>query len=276
MKHPYLKIAEKGNIHAGNDKYKKLVIHTFVRVLRVIFFSKAFFHLCKGIYYSIRKKELEKQKEFLDGSCFWGVLTQQKTKAEVKFLNDIIVPEKGHLIFLNHVNELDFPFDCLVLKKPFLANQEIKNTYIAYWWMKAMGSEVFDKSDKRTIAKSVKNLLKSLKNRSFVVYPEGKVTYSEDIKSLKKGMINLSFKLKIPILIILKSGLTGYQEKPNNHTIAYKSCGVIKPDSFSSWEEYRDHIFQLMDSEKRKLDEEIGIRQKTEKQEDTKAKVLFT
>ena len=113
----------------------------------------------------------------------------------------------------------------------------------------------------------MKNLLKSLKHRSFVVYPEGAVTYSEDIKDLKKGMINLSYKLKIPILIILKSGLTGYQENPRNNRIAYKSCGTVEPDSFSSWEEYRDYIFDLMDSEKKKLDTELGIRQATEQRE---------
>lgn len=256
MRHLYAILADKG-LPGKTDEFKKLVVRTFIRVPRTIFFTRAIVHLMRGIYYSWRKKIPQKQQEFLIGSSIWGEKTQKMTDTEIKLLNEIEVPEKGHFIFLNHVNEMDFAFDCLLLKKPFLANQEIKNTYVAYWWMKAMGSEVFDRSDKRTIARSVKNLLKGLKAQSYIVYPEGRNTYSEEVKPLKKGMINLSFKLKIPILVVVKSGMTAFQVQPKKNVLAYKSCGIVDPRSFASWEELREHIRQLMQDEKKKMDEQF-------------------
>lgn len=255
MRHIYAIAADKF-MPGKSDDFKTLVVGMFLRVPRFILFSKAFFHMWKGVYHAMRGNTKQKQIEFLAGSGIWGNGIANDTKSNLKLLNEINVPDSGHFIFINHVNEMDFAFDCKVIQKPFLANQEIKNTYVAYWWMKAMGSEVFDKSDQRTIAKSVKNLLKGLKNQSYIVYPEGKNTYNEEIHSLKKGMINLAHKLKIPILVVLKSGLTAFQEKSSGNTIVYKSCGIIKPENFGTWEELRDHIFDLMKTEKISLDEE--------------------
>lgn len=258
MRHLFAKMADRA-IPVKSDEYKKLVVGTFLKVPFFILFSRAFFYFMKGLYLAIVGKTKEKQTAFLAGSGIWGNATANSTRTNVKLFNEISVPDNGHFIFINHVNEMDFSFDCKVIQKPFLANQEIKSTYIAYWWMKAMGSEVFDKSDKRTIARSVKNLLKGLKTQSYIVYPEGRNTYSENINPLKKGMINLSYKLKIPILLVLKSGMTGFHNKPYGNTIAYKSCGIIRPDGFATWEEYRDHIYELMKSEKYLLDSELGI-----------------
>ena len=256
MRHIFAKIADKA-IPVKSDEYKKLVVRTYIKVPGFIFFSNAILNLWKGIYCAIRGNEKQKQIEFINGSIKWGTHIAKKTKTQIKELNTIEVPDSGHFIFLNHVNEMDFPFDCKIAKKPILANQVIKKTLIAYWWMKAMGSEVFDKSDKRTIAKSVKSLLKGLKKQSYIVYPEGRNTYSEDIQSLKKGMINLSFKLKIPILLILKTGMTGFHSSTYENTVLYKSIGIIKPDSFETWEEFRDHIHSIMKQEKTNLDLEI-------------------
>ncbi|MEM7184009.1 MAG: 1-acyl-sn-glycerol-3-phosphate acyltransferase [Spirochaetota bacterium] len=256
MRHIYAILADK-TMPDKTDSFKKLVVQTFLRVPRTIFFSRAIMNLIRGNFYALRKKTAQKEHEFQQGSALWGKAILKKTKTDMRVVNDIQAPGSGHFIFLNHVNEMDFAFDCLLLQKPFLANQVIKQTYVAYWWMRAMGSEVFDRSNKRTIAKSVKSLLKGLKKNSYIVYPEGSNTYSEEIIPLKKGMINLSYKLKIPIVLILKSGITKFQEKPQNNTIAYKSCGIIKPDSFASWEEFRDHLYQVMVEEKKKLDEEI-------------------
>ena len=197
MRHIFAKIADKA-IPVKSDEYKKLVVRTYIKVPGFIFFSNAILNLWKGIYCAIRGNEKQKQIEFINGSIKWGTHIAKKTKTQIKELNTIEVPDSGHFIFLNHVNEMDFPFDCKIAKKPFLANQE-----------------------------------------------------------LKKGMINLSFKLKIPILLILKTGMTGFHSSTYENTVLYKSIGIIKPDSFETWEEFRDHIHSIMKQEKTNLDLEI-------------------
>jgi 1-acyl-sn-glycerol-3-phosphate acyltransferase len=162
------------------------------------------------------------------------------------------------MIFLNHVNELDFPFDCCVINKPYLANQAIKASVFAYWWMKAMGSQVFDTSHQKTIAQSVYNLVAGLKNYSYIVYPEGHNSYSEEINPLKKGMIKVAFENKIPIYVVVKSGVQALQTKPKGNKIGYRYCGTFDPKNYSSWEELRDTIFETMVKEKKILDSEIS------------------
>jgi 1-acyl-sn-glycerol-3-phosphate acyltransferase len=237
------------------EGYKKLIISSYLYAPRLMLTS-AFPKMLRGILKSSVRSE-HAYKEFLEGSKMWGSGIIKRTKTNLIVTNTIDIPEAGHLVFLNHVNELDFPFDSYVINKPYLANQHIKSTYFAYWWMKAMGSQVFDNSQKRTISQSVKNLVKGLKKHSFVVYPEGQNTYDEAIKPLKKGMIKVSFDNKIPIYIAVKSGVSMLQKQSSGNTIGYRSYGVLQPENFATWEEYRDKIFTILCEEKAALDKEI-------------------
>jgi 1-acyl-sn-glycerol-3-phosphate acyltransferase len=210
-----------------------------------------------GIYYFLTKNRLKQYREFTKGSVVWGQAVVRLTKSKVHFTNPIEVPESGHMILLNHINELDFPFDCIAVSKPFLANQAIKSSIFAYWWMSAMGSQVFDTSHQRTIATSVRNLMNGLKEKSYIVYPEGSNSYSEEIKPLKKGMIKLAYEEKVPVFILVKSGIRKFQDVQENLTIGYKSAGVLDPTFYNSWEEFRDAIYNKMVETKKSLDEEL-------------------
>ncbi|XDD51946.1 lysophospholipid acyltransferase family protein [Leptospira sp. WS92.C1] len=233
--------------------YRRIVLKTYLITLPLVF-SWAFPSLIAGLFFALIRNLDRKNLAFLKGSATWGGAVQWMTGTKFLKLGEIHIPTKGHMIFINHVNELDFPYDCLVVNKPYLANQVIKKTLIAYWWMKAMGSQVFESSKAATIAVSVRNLLKGLNKTSFIVYPEGHNTYSEEIRPMQKGMIKLAYENKIPVVIVLKSGLTGYQIAESGFTIAYKQIGTYDPTQFSTWEEFRDFLFETMTKEKKALD----------------------
>ncbi|HNB97242.1 MAG TPA: 1-acyl-sn-glycerol-3-phosphate acyltransferase [Leptospiraceae bacterium] len=246
----------KQNLGDQSQDYHWLIVRTYMEVL-VVIFTRAKRILLKGLFYSFLNKE-KKAYAFLEGSWLWGDRMIKVTKTKLVLVNEIKIPERNHMIFVNHVNELDFPFDCYVIKKPYLANQQIKSSYFAYWWMKAMGSQVFDTSQARTIAKSVHELVEGLKMFSYIVYPEGHNSYNEEIKPLKKGMVKVAFENKIPILVILKSGITKFQTSPKGNVIGYKSAGIVDATQFKTWEELKDHLFKLMSEEKKALDEYVA------------------
>jgi len=244
------------NVPVENEGYKALLVKTYLIVIGLIF-TGGFPFLVRGLWYGLIGNQRKKNQEFTQGSKVWGNKIIKYTKSKIYYSNKIEIPQTGHMIFLNHVNELDFPFDCCVVNKPFLANQTIKASIFAYWWMKAMGSQVFDTSHQRTIAISVRNLVAGLKNYSYIVYPEGHNSYSEEIKPLKKGMIKVAFENKIPVYIVLKSGIQSLQYKQEGNTIGYRSAGILMPEHFKTWEEFRDAIFEVMVREKKILDLEI-------------------
>ncbi|MCC5813644.1 MAG: 1-acyl-sn-glycerol-3-phosphate acyltransferase [Leptospira sp.] len=235
--------------------YQLFVARVYLRALPLMM-TRALPNLVSGIYNSIFGTKEKRIASFLEGSRKWGETVQRISGASLHSFNDIQIPEKGHLIFSNHVNEIDFPYDCYYIKKPYLANQVIKKTLFAYWWMRAMGSEVFDNKNNMSISISVRNLLKGIKHNCYIVYPEGRNTYTETIQPLKKGMVKLAFDHKIPVMIVLKSGIASYQETQKGNKIAYKSFGIVQPTDFTSWESFRNRIQEIMVAGKDELDRE--------------------
>ncbi|WCL51297.1 lysophospholipid acyltransferase family protein [Leptospira sp. GIMC2001] len=241
------------HLEGQSKAYQFFVARVYLRILPLIL-TRAFPTLIAGLYNGAVGTKERRINSFLRGSRMWGETVQSMTKAKIHAFNELNIPDKGHLIFSNHVNELDFPFDCYFICKPYLANQVIKKTLFAYWWMKAMGSEVFDNRSNMSIAVSVKNLRKGIKDNSYIVYPEGRNTYSEEIQPLKKGMCKLAFDNKLPIVIILKSGIVSFQEYQKGNTIGYYSCGIVDPTQFSDWDSLRAHVQELMVKGKIELD----------------------
>jgi len=238
---------------AQTFRYKVFITTTYLKTLPLMLTS-ALPKLVKGVYYSTKGDKENRIAAFLAGSKIWGDSVRKNTKSILLAANEIQVPSRGHLVFSNHVNEMDFPFDCYFIEKPYLANQVIKKTLFAYWWMKSMGSEVFDNRNARSISVSVRNLIKGSKDNSYIVYPEGRNTYCEVIQPLKKGMVKLAFDHKLPIAIVLKSGITIFQKKLKGNKLAYKYFGVVQPTDFSSWEVLREHIQKIMVDGKAELD----------------------
>jgi len=234
-------------------EYGHFVIKIYLRVLLLIF-GKASPYLVKGLYYSIRGKREERIEAFLAGSRVWAEDVKKITKTNLLIFNTMNPPTKGHFIFLNHVNEIDFPYDCYAIGRPYLANQVIKKTLFAYWWMLAMGSLVFDNSRAMSIAVSIKNLIAGLATTSYIVYPEGHNSYSEDILPIKKGMVKIAFDQKIPIYLALKSGVTSYQSYRKGNTVGYMEVGFLNPSDFAKYEDLQNHLHELMVTKKKELD----------------------
>jgi hypothetical protein len=67
-------------------------------------------------------------------------------------------------------------------------------------------------------------------------------------------MLKLAFDHKLPIAIVLKSGITSFQKNLKGNKIAYKYFGVVQPTQFESWEKLRDHIQKIMVDGKLELD----------------------
>lgn len=235
-------------------KYKSFIANVYLRTLPLMFTS-AFPKLVNGVYHTARGDNEKRIQAFLDGSKIWGESVRSMTRSKLHAFNTIDVPTKGHLVFSNHVNEMDFPFDCYFIGRPFLANQVIKKTLFAYWWMKAMGSEVFDNRNTMSISLSVRNLIRGIKDNSYIVYPEGRNTYTEKINPLKKGMLKLAFDYKLPIAIVLKSGISSFQNHLKDNRIGYKFYGIVQPTEFDKWESLRDHVHTIMLNGKSELDQ---------------------
>jgi 1-acyl-sn-glycerol-3-phosphate acyltransferase len=244
------------HLKGHSEGYKKLILRTYIVVLRVIFLN-ALHHLFLGIFYSLIGNKPKKHQQFLAGAEKWGKHVVKMTRTKIHHSNDLQIPPSGHMVFLNHINEVDFPFDSTVIQKPYLANQAIKSTILAYWWMSAMGSQVFDTSHARTIATSVRNLMKGLKDQSYIVYPEGHNSYSEEIKPLKKGMIKLAFDEKVPVVVLVKTGIRAFQDVQSDNIVGYRFGGILSPNGFQTWEDFRDKIHLTMVEEKKILDDEI-------------------
>lgn len=254
MKNPLAYLSD--DLNGLSGRYKRLVIKIYLLVLGLIL-TVALPHFLKGIFFFLIKNKEKQNSEFIKGSIIWGHAVVRLTNSKLVYTNSIEIPDSGHMILLNHINEIDFPFDCIAVSKPFLANQAIKSSVFAYWWMSAMGSQVFDTSHQRTIATSVRNLMEGLKEKSYIVYPEGSNSYSEEIKPLKKGMIKLAFDQKVPVLILVKSGIRKFQEVQENLIIGYKSAGILHPEGYSNWEGFRDAIHSKMVETKKSLDEDL-------------------
>ncbi|MCB1325517.1 MAG: 1-acyl-sn-glycerol-3-phosphate acyltransferase [Spirochaetales bacterium] len=237
----------------GGEEYRKLVVKSYATVPALVM-TKAFKYARQGTVERARGHYEESLRYFLEGSAVWGDRVRGLANASVVRVNDFEPEPMGSLVFINHVCELDFPFDSLVLKLPYLANQEIKNSVFAYWWMRAMGSEVFDRRDSRTIATSVRNLVARLNDTSFIVYPEGGLSYSEELKPLKKGMVRIAHENRIPIHVIIKSGLTALLEGHPAPVIAYSSAGVVDPGDFADWKALREELTARFREGKAKLD----------------------
>lgn len=238
------------------EAYQRLVVRVYAEALPTIL-GPALPHLIKGLYYGMTGRRRQKFEEFLDGAVIWGERVRRLTRTRVVRFNTIECPPAGHLILVNHVNELDSPFDCLVLRKPYLANQTIKQTLVAYWWMRAMGSQVFDQRHKRTIPASVRSVLAGLAEQSYIVYPEGSNTYGEEIIPLRKGMLQLAFEQHISVYVVLKSGMAAFQSRQRDNVVGYIALGTIDPAQFPDWKAFRAHIHNLMSTEKPRLDERV-------------------
>lgn len=239
--------------------YRRLVVRAYLAVPRCIV-AEAPHHLARGLFHAVRRDRERRIEEFLRGAALWGERVRRMTETTVLRLDDIDCPPRGHLILANHVNELDVAFDCLVLRRPYLANAAIKQTVFAYWWMRAMGSEVFDHRNPRTIPQSVRALLRGLERQSYVVYPEGANSYGEEIRPLRKGMLKLAFEHHIPVYAVLKSGMAAFQQRQRGNTVGYRALGTIDPTSFPSWTAFRDHVHARMAEAKPRLDEEVRRR----------------
>ena len=147
MKNPLAYLSD--DLNGLSGRYKRLVIKIYLLVLGLIL-TVALPHFLKGIFFFLIKNKEKQNSEFIKGSIIWGHAVVRLTNSKLVYTNSIEIPDSGHMILLNHINEIDFPFDCIAVSKPFLANQAIKSSVFAYWWMSAMGSQVFDTSHQRT------------------------------------------------------------------------------------------------------------------------------
>lgn len=105
--------------------YRKIVLKTYIIPLFLVF-SFAFPNFVSGLFFALVGDQKRKNASFLKGSAVWGNAIRLMTKTRLFRIGEFQIPAQGHMIFSNHVNELDFPYDCLVINKPYLANQVIK------------------------------------------------------------------------------------------------------------------------------------------------------
>lgn len=172
-------------------------------------------------------------------------------------------------VIANHTNSLEVP---LVVSLPFLTkNYAARLSYLGgdiiqrYWIIplmihaKIVESVIY--SDRNPNFRNFKkSLMGSLEENSIFLFPEGMRTYSEEIASMKTGVLKLAYKFHIDLDVFVISGMMGYSSYPKyaamrkKRKIYFKYCGVIHAADYKNFEDMKNATENLMIAEKKKLD----------------------
>jgi len=200
------------------------------------------------------------------------------TRRNLHFFPGEWKPENNRrFIICNHTNALEVP---LIVSLPYLTkNKDVNLSYlggdiiqrykIIPLMMHSRIVEAVIYSEKKPNFRDFKTkVLKVLETRSIFLYPEGRRTFSEEIKPFDTGVLKIAFKYQIDLDVFVVSGMMGYSNDQRyshltkSKDIYFQFCGTIHPKAFSNFEDFLSATSDLMISKKRDL-EKIESNQKT-------------
>jgi 1-acyl-sn-glycerol-3-phosphate acyltransferase len=201
----------------------------------------------------------------------WMKLFLWTTGRELVFIpGELDFNNKKKFIICNHTNSLEVPF---VVALPGLSgNFSSKLSYLGgdiidrYWiiplMMHARIVEAVKYSDKNPNFRNFKKeVLHNLKDRSIFLFPEGMRTYSEEIQSMKTGVLKIAYKFHVDLDVFVISGMMGYSSDEKykamrkSKKVYFKYCGSLNSADFADFESMKQATEDLMKREKAALDQ---------------------
>ncbi len=125
----------------------------------------------------------------------------------------------------NHVSYLDPPFvACAAWQKiAYMAKSELfvdKNWLLRTLVIRLGAFAVNRESPEIATFKTVLDLIKT--DWSLGIFPEGKISNSDEIKNVQKGFVSIAKKAKFDIIPVGVCGFDGYSKKPFSKNITIK------------------------------------------------------
>jgi 1-acyl-sn-glycerol-3-phosphate acyltransferase len=112
-------------------------------------------------------------------------------------------PSKAYLITPNHQSNEDALVVMEAFKDPiaFAAKFPLSNVILVKDWMRLMGCEFLKKDDMRSQIMVMNDVASHLKaGKSFIIFPEGKRSYSPELNEFKAGTFKMATKTQVDIL----------------------------------------------------------------------------
>ncbi|WCL50070.1 lysophospholipid acyltransferase family protein [Leptospira sp. GIMC2001] len=203
----------------------------------------------------------------------WMKVFLWTTGRKLEFIpGELNLDDKKRFIICNHTNSLEVPF---VVAIPFLAKKiDSMLSYLGgdiidrYWiiplMMHARIVEAVKYSDKNPNFRNFKSdVMRTLRDKSIFLFPEGRRTYTEEIQPMKTGVLKLAYKFKIDLDVFVISGMMGYSSDEKysamrkSKKIYFKYCGSLRAEDFKDFDSMREATENLMKVNKSQLDEKF-------------------
>jgi len=144
------------------------------------------------------------------------------------------VPTEGAVLFVgNHQGHMDSVIIHGYIDKPkgFVSIVEVLKIPILCAWMRQMRCVFLDREDARQSAGCISQAIDNLKDgQSMVVFPEGRLSDSDDANEFKKGWLRLAVKSGVPIVPVHISGSYRILAKNGSRVgPATITCAIRKP-----------------------------------------------
>ncbi|QVK19038.1 1-acyl-sn-glycerol-3-phosphate acyltransferase [Mycoplasmatota bacterium] len=148
-------------------------------------------------------------------------------------------PNKAYLITPNHQSNIDATIMAETFKDPisFVAKIALSRIIVVRDWMKLSGCFFLDKNDMRSQIKVMKQVEGKLNQRnSFVIFPEGKRSFTPEMNEFKSGTFKMATKTKADILPVT---INHAHKLKNNYPWRKTEIQVYIHDAIS-YETYQD------------------------------------
>ncbi|MFO1491153.1 MAG: lysophospholipid acyltransferase family protein [Kiritimatiellia bacterium] len=114
-----------------------------------------------------------------------------------------VPPGRGAVVVSNHQGAFDIPIlgSCLGRDVAFIAKIELARVPIAGTWMRFMGCQFINRSDRRQSLAVFKAAGKLLQEGAWIViFPEGTRSHRQEMAPFKKGSVSLAVKAGVPVV----------------------------------------------------------------------------
>lgn len=109
----------------------------------------------------------------------------------------------GTLVIANHINYFDIFVLASLVPTVFLSKKEVLYIPMLGWGAYAIGVVFVDRSNKKSGAKSIEEMVKKLLNgATLVVFPEGTTAHIDEVRDFKMGAFKTAIMGNIPVQVM--------------------------------------------------------------------------
>lgn len=170
----------------------------------------------------------------------------------------------NYIVACNHQSILDIP---LVLgyvgPTPFIAKKELGKFPVVNLYLKYLGSELIDRGNIRQTALVIREVMKKLgQGYHFIIFPEGTRSPDGEVHPFKPRSLEIAYKSKVPVLPVSIWGnhlvIPKHKLTVQGNKVGILINKLVNPEDFSSEEEMRMHIENVIRAGVEKLKEVIN------------------